>query len=153
MKACVEETIRAWGRLDVVMNNAGLMLFKPLEQLERQDWIRVLEVDLLGAFFFTKQAFLHMQGRGAIVNVSSVHAVETTAQVAPYAAAKSARLSLTRSAAIEGKPKRIRSNAILPGAVETPMLRLNPEPKPSLVVQPRSPTLSTNRLQNHGQWP
>jgi NAD(P)-dependent dehydrogenase (short-subunit alcohol dehydrogenase family) len=83
-------------------------------------------VDLLGAFFFTRQAFLHMPQGGAIVNVSSVHAVETTPLVAAYAAAKAALLSLTRSAAIEGKPKGIRVNAVLPGAVETPMLRENP---------------------------
>ena len=67
-----------------------------------------------------------MKAGGAIVNVSSVHAVETTADVAPYAAAKAALLSLTRSTAIEGKALGIRANAILPGAVETKMLRGNP---------------------------
>jgi NAD(P)-dependent dehydrogenase (short-subunit alcohol dehydrogenase family) len=63
---------------------------------------------------------------GAIVNVSSVHAVETEPLVAPYAAAKAALLSLTRSAALEGKAKGLRVNAILPGAVDTPMLWNNP---------------------------
>src|SRR5262249_42088724 len=70
--------------------------------------------------------FLAMQAGGAIVNVSSIHAEETTPLVASYAAAKAALLSLTRSGALEGKPKGIRVNAILPGAVDTPMLWNNP---------------------------
>jgi NAD(P)-dependent dehydrogenase (short-subunit alcohol dehydrogenase family) len=77
-------------------------------------------------FLFIKQAFLKMKGGGAVVNVSSVHAVETEPLVAPYAAAKTALLSLTRSAALEGKPKGVRVNAVLPGAVDTPMLWDNP---------------------------
>ena len=126
---CVGEVLNRFGRLDVIVNNAGLMSFKPLEQFTGDDWLRILGVDLLGAFFFTKQAFLHMQGGGAIVNVASVHAVRTTPQVAPYAAAKAALLSLTRSAALEGRARGIRCNALVPGAVDTPMLRTNPEVK------------------------
>src|SRR6185369_14822745 len=108
------------------------MAFKPLEQQTRDDWIRVLSVDLVGAFSFTKQAFLHMKPGGAIVNVSSIHAVETTPLVVSYAAAKSAIVSLTRSAALEGKEKGIRVNAVLPGAVDTPMLWENPNVKSGL---------------------
>jgi NAD(P)-dependent dehydrogenase (short-subunit alcohol dehydrogenase family) len=67
-----------------------------------------------------------MKPGSSIVNVSSVHAVETEPLVASYAAAKSALLSLTRSSALEGKPLGIRINAILPGAVDTPMLWDNP---------------------------
>src|SRR4051794_14764115 len=67
-----------------------------------------------------------MKSGGAIVNVSSIHAEETEPLVAPYAAAKTALLSLTRSAALEGKPKGIRVNAVLPGAIDTPMLWDNP---------------------------
>jgi NAD(P)-dependent dehydrogenase (short-subunit alcohol dehydrogenase family) len=127
--SCVRETLGHFGRLDVVVNNAGLMSFKPLEQFTGDDWLRILGVDLLGAFFFTKQAFLHMKDGGSIVNVASVHAVRTTRDVAPYAAAKAALLSLTRSTAIEGRDRGIRCNAVLPGAVETKMLRDNPEVK------------------------
>jgi NAD(P)-dependent dehydrogenase (short-subunit alcohol dehydrogenase family) len=127
--ACVGHVLQRFGRLDVVVNNAGLMSFKPLEQFTGEDWLRILGVDLLGAFFFTKQAFLHMRGGGAIVNVASVHAVRTTRNVAPYAAAKAALLSLTRSTALEGRDRGIRCNAVLPGAVETKMLRDNPEVK------------------------
>ena len=125
----VEQVMARFGRLDAVVNNAGLMIFKPLVELTGTDWIGVLQVDLLGAFFFIKQGFLHMQPGAAIVNVSSVHALETEPNVAPYAAAKAALLSLTRSAALEGIPKGIRVNAILPGAIDTPMLWNNPEVK------------------------
>ena len=127
--ATVQATLAKFGRLDVVVNNAGLMQFKPLEQLSGDDWLRVLNVDLLGAFYFTKQAFLHMKPGGTVVNVSSIHAIETEALVTPYAAAKAAVLSLTRSAAIEGKPKGLRINAVLPGAIDTPMLWDNPNVK------------------------
>lgn len=124
--AAVDTTLERFGRWDIVVNNAGIMLFKPIEQLSAEDWRNTLDVDLLGAFFFIKQAFARMERGGAVVNVASVHARQTEALVAPYAAAKAALLSLTRSAAIEGKPKGIRVNAVLPGAVDTPMLWDNP---------------------------
>jgi NAD(P)-dependent dehydrogenase (short-subunit alcohol dehydrogenase family) len=124
--AAVDAAIARFGHWNIVVNNAGLMMFKPIEEQTAEDWQRILGVDLLGAFFFIKQAFLKMKGGGAVVNVSSVHAVETEPLVAPYAAAKTALLSLTRSAALEGKPKGIRVNAVLPGAVDTPMLWDNP---------------------------
>lgn len=129
VEATVNGTIERFGRLDIVINNAGLMQFKALDTLTGDDWLRILNVDLLGAFYFTKQAFLRMKPGGSIVNVSSIHAVETEPMVAPYAAAKAAVLSLTRSSALEGKPKGIRINAILPGAVDTPMLWDNPNVK------------------------
>jgi NAD(P)-dependent dehydrogenase (short-subunit alcohol dehydrogenase family) len=128
VKACVQQTLTSFGRWDILVNNAGLMVFKPLEEHTLDDWTRVLSVDLLGAFLFTKEAFLHMKG-GSIVNVSSVHAVETTPQVASYAAAKTALLALTRSASIEGKKRGIRTNVVLPGAIDTPMLWDNPNVK------------------------
>jgi NAD(P)-dependent dehydrogenase (short-subunit alcohol dehydrogenase family) len=121
-----------WKRVDLVVNNAGLMIFKPLEQLTTEDWEKVLHVDLLGAFYFTKQAFLHMPEGGSVVNVSSIHAVETTPLVSAYAAAKAALISLTRSSSLEGASKRIRVNAVLPGAVDTPMLWNNPNVKAGL---------------------
>jgi len=129
VSAAVDRVMQRYRRLDVVVNNAGLMMFRPIEELDGAQWNKILRVDLLGAFYFVKQSFLHMRPGGAIVNVASVHALETEPNVAPYAAAKAALLSLTRSAAIEGIPKGIRVNAILPGAVDTPMLWNNPQVK------------------------
>lgn len=119
-------TLERFGHVDVIVNNAGVMVFKHLEEQTEEDWLKVLRVDLLGVFFFTKQAFLCMRPGGAVVNVSSIHAEETTPLVCSYAAAKAAVVSLTRSAAIEGRAKGIRVNAVLPGAVDTPMLWENP---------------------------
>ena len=130
--ACTAGTVERWGRLDGVVNNAGVMDFKAFADWTADDWQRTLGVDLVGAYWLMRDAFNLMTppadgGRGgAIVNVSSIHAVQTTANVATYAAAKAALVSLTRSAAIEGREKGIRANAVLPGAIETPMLRTNP---------------------------
>jgi NAD(P)-dependent dehydrogenase (short-subunit alcohol dehydrogenase family) len=130
VQACVQAALRTFGRIDVVVNNAGLMTFKALSEWTGEDWLKVLRVDLLGAAFFTKQAFLHMaETGGAIVNIASVHAIETSANAAPYSAAKAALLSLTRTTSIEGRARNIRANAVLPGAIDTPMLWDNPNVK------------------------
>lgn len=126
---CCKLALDRFGTLDILVNNAGLMTFKPLEAFTGADWLKVLSVDLLGAVYFTREAFTRMTSGGVIVNIASVHAVETTPHVAPYAAAKAALLSLTRSTAIEGRPRGIRANAILPGAIDTPMLWENPNVK------------------------
>jgi len=127
--AAVRQAEETWRGLDLVVNNAGVMTFKPLEEISDEEWRAVLDIDLLGALRLTREAFRAMRPGGAIVNVASVHAFETTPLVAPYAAAKAALLSLTRSAAIEGKPKGLRANAVVPGAVDTAMLRDNPNLK------------------------
>ena len=132
VEATVKGAIERFGSLDIVVNNAGLMIFKKLEEHTQEDWNSVLNVDLMGAFYFTKHSFLNMKKGGVIINISSIHALETTPMVTTYAAAKAAVLSLTRSSAIEGKEKGLRVNAILPGAIDTPMLWDNPNVKSGL---------------------
>jgi meso-butanediol dehydrogenase/(S,S)-butanediol dehydrogenase/diacetyl reductase len=132
VEKAVGETLTRFGGLDGIVNNAGLMVFKAIEDQTSEDWLKILNVDLMGAVYFTQQAFLHMRKGGAIVNVSSIHAVETEVLVASYAAAKAALLSFTRSTALESKPKGIRVNAVLPGAIDTPMLWNNPNVKKGL---------------------
>lgn len=128
--ATVQATLDRFGRLDVVVNNAGLMTFKTLAEWTEADWLKVLRVDLLGAAYFTRHLFLHAGDTGgAIVNIASVHAVQTSANAAPYSAAKAALLSLTRTTSIEGRDRHIRANAVLPGAIDTPMLWDNPNVK------------------------
>ncbi|MDQ6621792.1 MAG: SDR family oxidoreductase [Pseudomonadota bacterium] len=140
----VDATIAHFGQLDIVVNNAGTMIFKPIEAHSEEDLLGIFRVDFFGAFWFIKQAFLKCRPGSAVVNVASIHAVETTPLVSAYAAAKVALVSLTRSAAIEGKPKGIRVNVVLPGAIDTPMLRENPNVKsgaevvdPAFVGQPQ----------------
>lgn len=128
--ATVAAVLARFGAVDVIVNNAGLMTFKTLAEFTGDDWLKVLRVDLLGAAFFTRQAFLHCGDTGgAIVNIASIHAIETSANAAPYSAAKAALLSLTRTTSIEGRDVRIRANAVLPGAIDTPMLWDNPNVK------------------------
>jgi NAD(P)-dependent dehydrogenase (short-subunit alcohol dehydrogenase family) len=129
VEATCQGALDRFGRFDVVVNNAGLMTFVAIEDLTTETWMQVLGVDLMGAFYFTKHGFRRMKPGAAIVNVASIHAVMTSPLAAPDAAAKAAMLSLTRTASIEGKPKGIRANAILPGAVDTPMLWDNPNIK------------------------
>lgn len=113
------------GVLDVVVNNAAMQITRPLVETSVEEWDQVMASNLRSVFLGAKLAYplLVAAGGGAIVNVSSVHAVATSANIAAYAASKGGLLALTRAMAIEFAPQNIRVNAILPGAVDTPMLR------------------------------
>lgn len=124
--AAVDRAIDELGTLDVIVNVAGAMIYTPIVDLTAADWRRLLDVNLIGAALLTGHALRRMKPGGCVVNIASVHAQRTSPLVAPYAAAKAALVSLTRSAAIEGKPLGIRVNAVLPGAIDTPMLHASP---------------------------
>lgn len=111
--------------LDVLVNNAAFQVTKPILETNVEEWDAVMGSNLRSVFLGTKLAhpMLKAAGGGAIVNVSSVHAVATSANIAAYAASKGGLLALTRAMAIEFAPDNIRVNAVLPGAVDTPMLR------------------------------
>jgi glucose 1-dehydrogenase len=111
--------------LDAVVHNAAIQIAKPLVETTAEEWDMVMASNLRSVFLGAKLAYplLKAHGGGAIVNVSSVHAVATSANIATYAASKGGLLALTRAMAIEFAPEEIRVNAILPGAVDTPMLR------------------------------
>lgn len=110
--------------LDAVVNNAALQVVKPLLETSVEEWDAVMASNLRSVFLGAKLAYplLKNKGGGAIINVSSVHAIATSPGVASYAASKGGLLALTRSMAIEFAEDNIRVNAILPGAVNTPML-------------------------------
>lgn len=111
--------------LDALVNNAAVQVAKPLVETTVEEWDAVMASNLRSVFLFVKLAhpLLKAAGGGSIVNVSSVHAVQTSANIAAYAASKGGLLALTRAMAIEFAADSIRVNAILPGAVDTPMLR------------------------------
>jgi NAD(P)-dependent dehydrogenase (short-subunit alcohol dehydrogenase family) len=111
--------------LDAVVNNAAVQVAKPLVEMSVEEWDMTMNNNLRPAFLISKLGYplLKAGGGGAIVNVSSVHAVQTSLNIAAYAASKGGLLALTRAMAIEFAPDNIRVNAILPGAVDTPMLR------------------------------
>jgi len=111
--------------LDVLINNAAYQITKPLLETTVEEWDAVMASNLRSVFLSAKLAFplLKARGGGAIVNVSSVHAIATSKDISAYAASKGGLLALTRAMAIEFAPANVRVNAILPGAVDTPMLR------------------------------
>lgn len=111
--------------LDALVNNAALQIIKPLLETTAEEWDRVMASNLRAVFLSAQLAYplLKARGGGAIVNVSSVHAVATSVNIAAYAASKGGMLALTRAMAIEFAPDNVRVNAILPGAVDTAMLR------------------------------
>jgi glucose 1-dehydrogenase len=110
--------------LDALVNNAAVQIAKPLLETSVEEWDAVMVSNLRAVFLAVKLAhpLLLAAGGGAIVNVSSVHAIATSANIASYAASKGGLLALTRAMAIEFAGDRIRVNAVLPGAVDTPML-------------------------------
>ncbi len=111
--------------LNALVNNAALQITKPVLETSVEEWDAVLASNLRSVFLGVKLAHPLMKaaGGGAIINMSSVHAVATSANIAAYAASKGGLLAFTRALAIEFAPDNIRVNAILPGAVDTPMLR------------------------------
>ena len=111
--------------LDAVVNNAAVQVARPLIETTIEEWDMVMANNLRSVFLGAKLAYplLKADGGGAIVNVSSVHAVATSANSAAYAASKGGLLALTRAMAIEFATDNVRVNAVLPGAVDTPMLR------------------------------
>ena len=111
--------------LDALVNNAAMQIAKPMLETTIDEWDAVIASNLRSAFLGVKLAHPLMKaaGGGAVVNVSSVHAVQTSANISVYAASKGGLLALTRAMAIEFAADNIRVNAILPGAVDTPMLR------------------------------
>jgi NAD(P)-dependent dehydrogenase (short-subunit alcohol dehydrogenase family) len=124
VKAMVQASLDKYDRIDVLVNNAGIGVYKPVLEATSEDWDRCLAVNLKGVFLCSKYAIPHMQtvGKGAIVNISSVHAHATVNGVAPYAASKGGITALTRNMAIDYGPA-IRVNAIAPGWVLTPLIQ------------------------------
>lgn len=109
--------------LDALVNNAAIQIIKPILETSIEEWDRVMAHNLRSVFVSARLAYPLLKARaGAIVNVSSVHAIQTSANIAAYAASKGGLLALTRAMAIEFAQDNIRVNAILPGAVHTPML-------------------------------
>ncbi|UPL49389.1 SDR family NAD(P)-dependent oxidoreductase [Hymenobacter sublimis] len=124
----VERTVKEWGRIDVLINDAGTMTFEPILKLDPKAWDQLMLVNLRALFRLTQLCLPHMK-YGAIVAVSSVHAQQTTANVVPYATSKGALEAFVRGLSQEIPHTHARINAVAPGAVDTPMLRENPNVK------------------------
>ena len=125
VRTTAEMIAQTFDRIDVLVNNAAIMTFEPVLNLCESQWDRILAVNLRSVFVWCKYCLPHMRG-GAIVNVSSVHAHRTTANVAAYAASKAGVEAFTRALSREHDSATVRINCVVPGAVDTPMLRANP---------------------------
>jgi NAD(P)-dependent dehydrogenase (short-subunit alcohol dehydrogenase family) len=128
IKAVVDFASEKWNRVDILVNNAAMMTFKKIIDLTLQEWNKVMAVNLQSVFLFCKYCIPLMKN-GAIVNVSSVHAHESTANVIPYASSKGAMEAFARGVSLEYPRSQLRINCVAPGAVNTPMLWNNPNVK------------------------
>ncbi len=122
--AMITRAMEEFGRIDVLVNNAGIYRLGTIEGLGLEQWRRVLDVNLTGAFNCTKAVLPHMKasGGGRIINISSQIAIRGTEHGADYAASKAGLLGLTRAAALEFAKYNITVNAIAPGTIETDII-------------------------------
>ena len=123
VKEAVTRTLADLGSLDVLINNAGIEINGTVVDLSTEQWERQLAVNLRGVFLFSKYSIPEMRRRGgAIINISSVHALVSWPRCPAYDATKSALIGFTRAMAVDHGHDGIRVNAICPGYIETPLL-------------------------------
>jgi 3-hydroxybutyrate dehydrogenase len=118
------EVIAAYGRIDVLVSNAGIQIVAPLDQLPYGDWKSMLAIHLDGAFLTTRAVLPHMyrQGNGSVIYMGSVHSKEASLLKAPYVTAKHGLIGLAKVVAKEGAKRGVRANVICPGFVGTPLV-------------------------------
>jgi NAD(P)-dependent dehydrogenase (short-subunit alcohol dehydrogenase family) len=121
----IKSTIQSFGRIDVLFNNAGVVLMKMLHEQTEEDYSAVVDACLKGSFFCSRYALIEMmkQHSGCIINMGSAAGLIGYLVVPAYCAAKGAIVSLTRQIALDYAPYNIRCNCICPGAVNTAMVK------------------------------
>jgi meso-butanediol dehydrogenase/(S,S)-butanediol dehydrogenase/diacetyl reductase len=125
VRAAVETTAETFGGLNVLVNNAGIVLMAGAADTSLEDWDHILAVNLRGGFLCSRSAIPHMRkaGGGAIVSIASIGALVAVPAHGAYNASKAGILGLIRSIAIDYGPDNIRANAICPTATDTPLIR------------------------------
>jgi 3-hydroxybutyrate dehydrogenase len=124
VNAGVEKTVAAFGRIDVLVSNAGIQIVHPIEEFPYAEWKKMLAIHLDGAFLTTKACVKHMykQGSGSLIYMGSVHSHEASPLKSAYVTAKHGLLGLARTMAKEGAKHGVRANVICPGFVRTPLV-------------------------------
>lgn len=120
--AVVATAVEEHGRIDVLVNNAGVRALAPVQDMPRAEFQRVLDINLIGPLLGIQAVVPHMLRGSSIINVSSLNGLASTANSAAYSTSKFGLRGLTKSAALDLGPLGIRVNAILPGVIRTPMI-------------------------------
>jgi 3-hydroxybutyrate dehydrogenase len=124
VNAGVEATVSAFGKIDILVSNAGIQIVHPIEDFPFADWKKLIAIHLDGAFLTTKACVKHMykQGSGVLIYMGSVHSHEASPLKSAYVTAKHGLLGLARTMAKEGAKHGVRANIICPGFVRTPLV-------------------------------
>jgi glucose 1-dehydrogenase len=122
----VRETVKRFGRIDVLVNNAGIQEDLPLTEINLEEWYKIIGVDLTGPFICSREAVKHMKIQrnpkgGCIINISSVHQAIPKPHYVPYATSKAGIEMMTKTMALELAKDNIRANIVAPGAIDTDM--------------------------------
>lgn len=127
--ALFESTMKEFGRLDILVNSAGLVDQAPLEQTSLERWQRIMDANLTGPFLCTREALKIMrpQGGGRIINIGSISAQMPRPQFAAYSCSKMGLVALTTTTALEGRDSGIVASCIHPGNVNTAQMELTPD--------------------------
>ncbi len=120
----VEAVVKAWGKIDVLVSNAGIQIVHPMQDFPFGDWKKLLSIHLDGAFLTTKACLPHMYkaGSGSVIFMGSVHSKEASPLKSAYVTAKHGLLGLARVISKEGAAHGVRANVICPGFVKTPLV-------------------------------
>lgn len=120
----VADTIAKFGRIDVLVSNAGIQIVKPIVDLPLSDWRKLLAIHLDGAFLITKACLKHMYAAksGSVIYMGSVHSKEASVLKGPYVTAKHGLIGLCKVVAKEGAEHNVRANVVCPGFVRTPLV-------------------------------
>jgi 3-hydroxybutyrate dehydrogenase len=120
----IDAVVKAWGKIDVLVSNAGIQIVHPMQDFPFSDWKKLLSIHLDGAFLTTKACLPHMYkaGSGAVIFMGSVHSKEASPLKSAYVTAKHGLLGLARVISKEGAAHGVRANVICPGFVKTPLV-------------------------------
>jgi 3-oxoacyl-[acyl-carrier protein] reductase len=135
----VRSTVERFGRLDIVVNNAGLGIFGPLAEMATAEWDQIMAVNARGPFLLCREAipYLKRQQRSVIINIASVVGIRGYANQAAYSASKHALMGMSKSLAKEVQMDGIRVHALCPGGVDTPMVAASrPDLDRSVLMEP-----------------
>ena len=122
--AAMAAVVDVYGRIDILVSNAGVQIVAPIDEFAFADWKRLMAIHLDGAFLTTRAALKQMykQGSGSIIYMGSVHSKEASLLKAPYVTAKHGLIGLAKAVAKEGAKHGVRANTICPGFVRTPLV-------------------------------